>query len=80
MESIFNIFKCVNNATTVREQWFLFLYSKFMWFYCLCVDKKKKTQNTERKRAKQAIQIQTGTLNNESKWAAMKSITVPEIN
>ena len=45
---IFNIFKFINSAATVCEQWFLSLYSKFMWFYCSCVEKKKKkTQNVE---------------------------------
>ena len=46
VKSIFNIFKCMNSATIVREQWFLSLYSKFMWFYYSCAEeKKKKTQN-----------------------------------
>ena len=39
---IFNIFKYVNSATIVREQWFLSLHSKFMWFYCLCTKKKER--------------------------------------
>ena len=43
---IFNIFKCVNSSATVREQWFLSLYNKFMWFYCLCAKKKKKKPKT----------------------------------
>ena len=41
MGSIFNIFKYVNNAATVREWWFLSLHSKFMWFYYSCAEEKK---------------------------------------
>ena len=58
VKSIFNIFKCMNSAVIMREQWFLSLYSKFMWFYCSCAKKKKK-KTTEHRRAKRAIQ--TGT-------------------
>ena len=47
MGPIFNIFKFMNSAATICEQWFLSLHSKFMWFYCSCVEKKKKIQNAE---------------------------------
>ena len=43
---IFNIFKYVNSVATVRKQCCL-LQSKFMWFYCLCAKKKKKTLNAD---------------------------------
>ena len=58
---IFNIFKFINSAATVCEQWFLSLYSKFMWFYCSCVEKKKKKKpkTLKLKYAKCAIQIGT---------------------